>query len=98
VGVLGFATNGTATALESRGGMVKFSTAGIAVVPTGMTRVTVPSPHGIDINAATKVLVTAMSGGGTFRFVERDFAADTLTFRLQRSAANDVTLAYFIIS
>lgn len=84
----------TGLALDARG-RVEFSTAAIAVVPSGQDRITV-SP-GFDIDADTRVLVTPMSGGGAFKFVSRDFAADSLTFRLGKRATADVTLAYFII-
>ena len=82
------------SALEANG-RVKFSTAAIAVVATRTDRVTV-SP-GFDVHADTKVLVTPMSSGGTFKFVARDLAADTLTFRLGQNATKDVTLAYFVV-
>jgi hypothetical protein len=81
-------------ALEAAG-RVSFTTAGIAVVPAGVDRVAI-SP-GVDVHADTKVLVTEMSSGGSFKFVARDFAADTLSFRLGKRATNDLTLAYFVI-
>jgi hypothetical protein len=76
-------------------GRVAFSTAGIAVVPAGADRIGI-SP-GIDVDEDTKVLVTQMSTGGVFKFVVRDFAADSLSFRLAKRTATDVTLAYFVI-
>jgi hypothetical protein len=82
------------TALEAAGA-VKFSTAGVATVPTGATQATVSA--GVDVTTATKVLVTPMSAGGTFRFVQRDAAADKLTFRLSSAATSNLILAYFVI-
>jgi hypothetical protein len=76
-------------------GQVEFSTAAIATIPAGQDRITVHP--GFDIDASTKVLVTQMSGGGTFRFVTRQPAANTLTLRLSQPATTNVTLAYFII-
>jgi hypothetical protein len=91
------AVNGSAPSgfgLKS-GGRVDFSTADIAVVPSGQDRLTISA--GFDVHPDTKVLVTPMSSGGAFKFVSRDFAADTLTFRLGKRATSDVTLAYFVI-
>jgi hypothetical protein len=77
-------------------GEVQFSTAGLATVAKGKTSVTV-NP-GVDIDQASKVLVTPQSGGGTFARVGRNFAADTITLNLTGKATAPVALAYFIIS
>jgi hypothetical protein len=83
------------TALETAGA-VKFSSAGLATVPTGAKQVTIPA--GVDVTSATKVLVTPMSEGRAFKFVEADAGPDTLTFRLAKSATSNLKLAYFVIS
>ncbi len=88
-------TSTAPTALEANG-EVKFSTAGLATIAKGKTNVVV-NP-GVDITSATKVLVTAQSGGGTFARVGRNFTTDALTLTLTGKATAPVTLAYFIIS
>ena len=93
-GVLAENTAG-GTALKTTGA-VTFSTAGIATVPTGQKQVTIPA--GVDVTTTTKVLVTPMSTGGSFKWVELDEVADNLIFHLSKLATRNVTLAYFVIS
>ena len=82
------------TALVTHGA-VSFSTAGLATVAKGATRVTVPAT--VDVNSQTKVLATAQSTGGQVLRVRRNVDADTLTIILSGPATSAVTVAYFVM-
>jgi hypothetical protein len=105
-GVRGEATTGTGgyfrstsgTALQTAG-PVKFSSAGLATIPSGSRSVTVTP--GMDITALSKVLATLQSNpGGTtaIQRVARNTTANTFTIWLTASATANTTVAWFVIS
>jgi hypothetical protein len=105
-GVSGSATTGTGgyfaattgTALQAVG-PVRFSSAGLATIPSGSKSVTV-SP-GIDITGASKVLAlpqTNPGGSTTIQRISRNTVADTFTIFLTANATANTTVAWFLIS
>jgi len=83
------------TAIQADGA-VEFSSAGLATIASGKSSVVI-SP-GVDITSATKVLVTAQSGGGTVQRVARNVTADSFQIVLKAAATQQMTVAYFVIS
>jgi hypothetical protein len=105
-GVYGQATSGTGgyfsattgTALRAEG-PVRFSSAGLATIPSGSKSVTVTP--GLDITGSSKVLAmpqTNPGGSTTIQRISRNATANTFTIWLTATATANTTVAWFVIS
>ncbi len=82
------------TAIQAEGA-VSFSTAGLAKIPKGSTKVTLAA--NTDVTKSSKVLATVQSRGGRLLRVSRDSEADTITIYLTAPATQRVAVAYFVL-
>jgi hypothetical protein len=93
-----YATATTGTALRAVG-PVRFSSAGLATIPSGSKSVTV-NP-GLDITGSSKVLTTLQTNPGgttTIQRIARNTVANTFTIWLTANAAANTIVAWFLIS
>jgi hypothetical protein len=93
-----YATATTGTALRAVG-PVRFSSAGLATIPSGSKSVTV-NP-GLDITGASKVLALPQTNPGgttTIQRIARNTVANTFTIYLTANAAANTIVAWFLIS
>lgn len=93
-GVLARSSDGVALETDGR---VRFSTSGIATVPSGTAQVGVSAPF--DVTASTKILAMPRSNPGAVvvRWVEIDAAANTFTIHMSGSVSSDTSVAWFAL-
>lgn len=93
-GVLARSTDGIALETDGR---VKFSTSGVATVPSGASQVVVTPTF--DITGATRIFAMPQSdpSGVVVRWVDADPVPNTFTIRMSGNVGSDTVVAWFAL-
>jgi hypothetical protein len=79
-------------------GRIKLATSGIAIIPAGLSSVTVSPPFGVDVSIDSFVLLTPMANIGTRAlWFTKNISLDTITIHLSSSRTSATKVSWLLL-